>query len=77
MSLYFFDCDDNGRVFSDDVGSELNDDEKAEREAKQILFEIVRTTSAAEKRSIKVRVRDAAGRILYRAGLVFRGLRTS
>lgn len=77
MSLYFFDCEDNGKVFSDDVGSELNNDEKAESEATQILFELMRTSKNIDKRSIKIRVRDVAGRILYRAGLIFRGFRTS
>jgi len=77
MSLYFFACEDNGKVFADDVGSELIDDEKAEHEATTVLFELMRTGPAIGKRSIKVEVRDVAGRVLYRAGLMFGGLRTS
>jgi len=73
MPEYFFDFLDGHTAITDDVGSELIDDEAAQREASSALFDLIRSTTLLGKRSLSISVRDTSGQLIYIAELDFRG----
>ena len=70
MPRFYFDLDENSRLAGDTEGDELADREAARQEALLILTEAASTLPVRRTGAeITVRVRDEAGRKIYRATL--------
>ncbi len=72
MARYFFDlmCDDD--TLADDAGQDFASLDAVRSEVRRILPDMVRDEMAnIERTSMSVCVRDAGGRLVYEASLVF------
>jgi hypothetical protein len=70
MPRFYFDVDANNRLIHDTEGDELADREAARQEALLVLTEAASTLSARTAGGeITVRIRDDAGRRIYRVTL--------
>jgi hypothetical protein len=73
MPLYYFDIDDGNRLYPDDEGLELPDDEAAREEARNAIGEMAAEYIPGEgsRKTLSMRVRNANGVALLELSVVF------
>ncbi|MGE0668008.1 MAG: hypothetical protein AB7O49_15740 [Sphingomonadales bacterium] len=73
MARYYFDIDDGDVATEDDDGTELQDLAEARHHAIAVLPNLARDVLPnGDRREFKVTLRDASGRRVFRASLMFR-----
>lgn len=73
MPMFFFDLEQDGKVESDEVGTDLPDMQAARNEAIETLVEIAKDflPSDGPRKVLAVIIRDKAGKQLHRSELAF------
>lgn len=70
MPLFYFDISDGERLVRDEEGTELADDQAARNEAIGVLPDIARDELPdGDRREFSSEVRDASGKVIFRATL--------
>ncbi len=73
MALYFFDCHDGSTTHVDDQGITCRDLDEVRYRAIDALPDLVRDELPdGDERSFEIRVRDEAGKPVFRCWLTFR-----